>query len=149
MDAKLIDARQVLNAIVANPAAIQALGLTAEPGKYSRKLLYSENAISVWALVWSPGCRTSIHDHHCACCFGMVSGSLQEVRFRAIDDHRAIQTSANRREAGFVASMLPTGPNIHQMINDTEVDAISVHIYGFDPEVHANSIEREYTAVAL
>ncbi len=44
--------------------------------------------------------------------------------------------------------MLPSGPNIHRMRNFGPGEAISIHIYGFDHEVHASSIETEYTAVS-
>jgi hypothetical protein len=41
--------------------------------------------------------------------------------------------------------MLPTGPNIHQMPNDSGEEAISIHIYGFDHRYCENSIRCEYT----
>jgi predicted metal-dependent enzyme (double-stranded beta helix superfamily) len=40
--------------------------------------------------------------------------------------------------------MLPSGPNIHQMANAGQEEAISIHIYGFDHQRHATSVEREY-----
>jgi hypothetical protein len=54
------------------------------------------------------------------------------------------------RAPGFVACLLPTGPNIHQMIGAGTGDAVSLHIYGYDHHHHAaSSIDREYRRAAL
>ena len=63
------------------------------------------------------------------------------------DAQRAIATEQHDRQPGYVACMLPTGPNIHRMRNLGTEDAISIHIYGFDHEAHDSSIETQYTAV--
>ena len=63
-------------------------------------------------------------------------------------DQEVVIDAVAHREPGYVAAMLPTGPNIHQMINDGDRDAVSVHIYGFDHAMHASSIRREYRVIA-
>ena len=144
----LAAARRVLNELVATPDLVARLPLERRAGAYSRNLLAGDDRVSVWAIVWSPGAATSIHDHHCSCCFGVVAGTVTETWYRAIDDSRAVQTEEQHRQPGYVACMLPSGPNIHRMRNFGPTEAISIHIYGFDHEVHASSIEREYTAVS-
>ena len=144
----LAAARQVLRALVAAPELIQRLPLVRKPGGYARNLLAGNDAVSVWAMVWAEGAVTSIHDHHCSCCFGVVSGTVTETWYRAIDATRAVATDEQDRTAGYVACMLPSSPNIHRMRNLGPGEAISIHIYGFDHETHASSIETEYTAVS-
>jgi predicted metal-dependent enzyme (double-stranded beta helix superfamily) len=139
-------ARRVLQELVATPGLVERLPLERKPGCYARNLLAGDDEVSVWAIVWSPGAATSIHDHHCSCCFGVVSGVVTETWYRDIGNAKAVPTEIQDRQAGFVACMLPSGPNIHRMQNLGDVEAISIHIYGFDHEVHASSIETEYTA---
>lgn len=144
----LAAARRVLEELVAVPDLVLRLPLLRKPGGYARNLLAGNEAVSVWAMVWAEGCATSIHDHHCSCCFGVVSGTVTETWYRAIDARRAVATAEHARAPGYVACMLPSGPNIHRMRNDGPGEAISIHIYGFDHEVRASSIETEYEAVA-
>ena len=82
------------------------------------------------------------HDHHCSCCFGVVRGKLSELWFRVLDERRAAVTRVATRGPGYVASMLPSGPNIHQMINEGAEVAVSIHIYGFDHRLCGSSIRR-------
>lgn len=144
----LAAACNVLRELVAIPDLVQRLPLLRKQGGYARNLLAGNDAVSVWAMVWAEGATTSIHDHHCSCCFGVVSGTVSETWYRAVDAVRAVPTEEHDRQAGYVACMLPTGPNIHRMQNRGPGEAISIHIYGFDHEAHASSIESEYTAVA-
>lgn len=143
----LAAAREVLQELVAMPDLIRRLPLERKAGGYSRNLLAGNEAVSVWAIVWDEGSSTCIHDHHCSCCFGVVSGSVTETWYRAIDASRAVPTEEQERKPGYVACMLPSGPNIHRMRNFGPGEAISIHIYGFDHEVRASSIETVYTAV--
>jgi len=143
----LAAARSVLNELVVVPDLIQRLPLLRKPGGYTRNLLAGNDTVSVWAMVWGEGATTSIHDHHCSCCFGVVSGAVTETWYRAIDASRAVPTEEYDRQMGYVACMLPSGPNIHRMQNRGVGDAISIHIYGYDHQLHGSSVETEYAAV--
>lgn len=143
----LAAARGVLRELVAMPGLIKSLPLERKLGCYARNLLAGDEEVSVWAMVWGEGSTTCIHDHHCSCCFGVISGTVTETWYRAINATEAVTTGEQQREAGYVACMLPSGPNIHRMRNAGPGDAISIHIYGFDHRAHASSIETEYTAV--
>jgi len=144
----LAAARRVLREFVAMPGLIRSLPLERKPGCYARNLLAGDEEVSVWAMVWGEGSSTSIHDHHCSCCFGVLSGAVTETWYRAINATDVVPTGEQQREAGYIACMLPSGPNIHRMRNFGPGEAISIHIYGFDHQAHASSIETEYTAAA-
>jgi len=141
-------ARDTIRAIIAEAQALDRVELQRDGGRYSRTLLFGDAQMSAWAIVWPPGSRTCIHDHHCSCCFGVARGSLKEIWFRAVNDRQAVVHAVALREAGYVAAMLPTGPNIHQMMNDSDQEALSVHIYGFDHTMRTSSIRREYEVLA-
>lgn len=142
-------ARRVLEDLVAHPDPFAGLALQRKPGGYARNLLAGDAQVSIWAMVWSPGCATSIHDHHCSCCFGVVSGVVRETWYRAINASQAVPVEVHERAPGYVACMLPSGPNIHRMENCGDREAISIHIYGFDHQMYASSIETEYSAANL
>ena len=139
-------ARKVLRELVAAPELIARLPLERKAGGYARNLLAGNDEVSIWAIVWSPGSATSIHDHHCSCCFGVISGTVTETWYLAIGDAKAVPTDVQERQEGYVACMVPSGPNIHRMQNLQAGEAISIHIYGFDHEVRASSIETEFVA---
>jgi hypothetical protein len=112
---------------------------------YSRNLISEKCGASIWAMIWSPGAATPIHDHHCSCGFAVLRGNLREMRFY-VNARGQISTSQSLiRASGFVASMVPSGPNIHQMINESAEEAISLHVYGYSPASHGSSIAREYS----
>jgi len=147
LDRYLLSARQTLANLIARPNLLDRMHLERKVGGFTRNLICGDERTSAWAIVWAPGAATPIHDHHCSCCFGVVSGALREVWFDAIDANRAIRTAEHDRLPGFVAAMMPTGPNIHQMINVGAEEAISIHIYGYDHRACSSSIDREYQRV--
>ncbi len=101
-------ARRTLEDLMARDDLLAGITLQRKPGGYARTLLLGENGISVWAITWSPGSRTSVHDHHCSCCFGVWSGALREVWFRALNETDAVATGEALREPGSVACMMPS-----------------------------------------
>jgi predicted metal-dependent enzyme (double-stranded beta helix superfamily) len=143
-DRYLSSARETLVQLIGNPDLIRPERLARTPGAFTRNLLFGDERMGAWALVWSPGSRTPIHDHHCSCCFAILTGTIREISFNEIDGSRAIKTRDVLRRAGYIASMMPTGPNIHQMINDGIDEALSIHIYGYDHRRHRSSVHREY-----
>jgi predicted metal-dependent enzyme (double-stranded beta helix superfamily) len=142
-------AEAMLEHFTAHPELVCDLDLARRPGSYARNLLWSDAETSVWAMVWDRGARTAIHDHHCSCAFGIIRGSLSEFRFRALDQVRVSRTWETLHRPGDMASLATTQPNIHQMVNDGDAVAISLHIYGFDPRVHDSSVDREYVAAPI
>lgn len=145
-EAYLAAARETLRAIVSMPDAVDCERLERRAGAYTRTLLIEEGDFSVWAMNWAPGACTPIHDHHCSCCFAVIRGAITEAWYEAVDATRAVLSREAVRETGYLAAMLPSGPNIHQMRNDGRDHAVSVHIYGFSPRLHQSSVRRTYEA---
>ena len=143
-DAYLASARANLLRILARPDLLDRTRLHAPPEGLGRNLLFGTRATSVWAMVWSPGAVTPVHDHHCSCCFGLLSGSLRETWYRPISDTHAVATRDVVREPGYVACMMPSGPNLHRIANDGAEPAISIHVYGYDHREQASSVHRTY-----
>ena len=143
-DAYLASARTTLLNILVRPDLLERTRLVAPPGGLGRNLLFGNRALSVWAMVWSPGAVTPVHDHHCSCCFGLLSGSLRETWYRPISETHAVATLDVVRSPGYVACMMPSGPNLHRIANDGPDAAISIHVYGYDHREQASSIHRTY-----
>ncbi|WP_448955467.1 cysteine dioxygenase [Labrys neptuniae] len=144
----LAAARLTLQSLLRRPDCLAGVELARRSGGYARTLLFGDDQLSLWAMVWDVGARTPIHDHHCSCCFGVLAGALTEIEFKPIDDTTAMATAQAVRGAGHIACMLPTGPNLHQIVNDQAREAISLHIYGYDHTLRPNSVHREYRLAA-
>ncbi|NTF33523.1 cysteine dioxygenase [Rhizobium skierniewicense] len=140
--------RETLELMLAKPELLNGIPLKSEPGTYSRNLLLGEGDMSVWAMTWASGAKTSIHDHHCSCCFGVLQGSLTEIRYHSLEGNKVVERERVARNAGFIDCLLPSGPNIHMMANESSEDVISIHIYGYDHMLHKTSVRQEYEVVA-
>ncbi|MEE7506460.1 cysteine dioxygenase family protein [Methylobacterium mesophilicum] len=147
-EAYLASARATLVRILAQPDLLDPSRLVGQGPGLSRNLLFGTEAISVWAMVWAPGTVTPVHDHHCSCCFGLLRGSLRETWYRPISETHAVATMDAVREPGFVACMMPTGPNLHRIANDGPEAAVSIHVYGYDHRAQDSSIHRTYAVAA-
>ena len=144
----LATARSTLLRILSRPELLDPARLIGRGEGLSRNLLFGTEAISVWAMVWTPGFATPVHDHHCSCCFGLLRGALRETLYRPISETHAVATQDVVRQPGFVACMMPTGPNLHRIANDGPEAAVSIHVYGYDHRVQASSIDRTYEIAA-
>ncbi|MDB5594405.1 MAG: cysteine dioxygenase type family protein [Hyphomicrobiales bacterium] len=139
--------REALVRLLADPSFLDGVKLERIPGAYTRNLVFGDERIAVYAIVWSAGSQTSIHDHHCSCCFAILSGALQESWYEPVDKTHGVASKTFTRAAGEIACMLPTGPNLHKMLNASDQEAISIHIYGYDHRTRASSIDCEYLAL--
>ncbi|MDB5651384.1 MAG: cysteine dioxygenase type family protein [Hyphomicrobiales bacterium] len=140
----LEEARAALKSMLADRSLLDHVPLERSPGAYTRNFLFGDDKITVYAIIWSAGSQTSIHDHHCSCCFGIWSGSIEESWYEAVDGAHAVLSRQFVRHAGETACMLPSGPNLHKMSNDTGQETISIHIYGYDRQTRPSSIDCEY-----
>ncbi|SDO06759.1 Cysteine dioxygenase type I [Methylobacterium phyllostachyos] len=146
--AYLAAARQTLQHLLSRPELLDPSRLVGRSEGLTRNLLFGTEAISVWAMVWAPSAVTPVHDHHCSCCFGLLRGTLRETWYRPISDTHAVATQDVVREPGFVACMMPTGPNLHRIANDGPEAAVSIHVYGYDHRAQESSIHRTYEIAA-
>ena len=82
----------------------------------------------VWAIGWPPGGKIELHDHGLSHGAVVVAeGELVESTIRP-SPHGVSLIASRRLEAGRHRTF---GPGyIHDIYNDGEQDAISVHVYG-------------------
>jgi predicted metal-dependent enzyme (double-stranded beta helix superfamily) len=114
-------------------------------GAFSRRLLFSDpvNRFGIWVLGWPPGCQTPVHNHHCSCAYGVYRGSIEEIIY-SIDpaSGAAIESGRSQRRAGYVGGAPLAQDLVHEMLNKGDELALSIHIYAYRPDRHADSIDR-------
>ena len=123
--------------------------------RYRQHLLHvsADRRLSVVALVWRPGQRTSIHDHVAWCIVGVYRGIEREDRFRLVDrgGRRYLEpTGSVVARRGHVETLVPPfEEDIHAVTATGGRQAISIHVYGADIEARGSSIHRIYDDVPL
>ena len=147
-DAFFSVAQRTLRSLLGDAGLLGPLAPVA-PGTFSRRLLYSDpmSRFGIWVIDWPAGCRTPIHNHHCSCAYGVYLGTIEEITYAVepAGDH-AVESARHRRNAGDVGGS-PLGSGlVHEMLNSSADPAVSIHIYAYRPDDHADSIERCFTA---
>jgi len=110
------------------------------PNKYAQYLLYkpADGAFVVIAFIWGPSQASPVHDHQVWGLVGQMEGSVQERRYRRLDDGsnpdradlQLIDTVVcHPGEIGFV---YPPAADIHDVSNPFNEVAITIHVYGAD-----------------
>ncbi len=114
--------------------------LRSDPHHYARNLIYEAtgDGLSLYALVWSPGQWTPVHDHGSWGVVGVVEGVLEErshVRLspdRGADEHiELVRGGVILLSPGSVTSFVPNPDHIH--VTGVPVDrsrVVSLHLYG-------------------
>jgi predicted metal-dependent enzyme (double-stranded beta helix superfamily) len=149
-DAFFSVAQRTLRSLLGDADLLRSLG-PADPQAFSRRLLFTDpvSRFGIWVLGWPPGSRTPVHNHHCSCAYGVYRGSIEEVVY-SLDTDSAIAVEPVRllRKTGYVGGA-PLGLDlVHEMLNPGADLALSIHIYAYRPDRHADSIERCFTARA-
>lgn len=132
-----------LERLIQNPEAIPTefrmpVGKGPRPNHGSYVLHRSPNGLLVTAVVWGPGDRTGPHDHHTWGMIGVMNNTLQETRFRRLDDRsRQDYAKLERDRVGFfkpgeVSLLIPDVDEIHQMDNPSDRPTVEIHVYGQD-----------------
>lgn len=90
-------------------------------------LLYCETpggeGLTVTAVLWGPGDHAGPHDHHTWGLIGLVQNTIQETRFRRLDDGQRPeyalleQDRVDTFQPGQVSVLTPGSDEIHQMDN--------------------------------
>jgi predicted metal-dependent enzyme (double-stranded beta helix superfamily) len=134
-DDELAANESVLRLVLSGAHRVEVLPETFCPvSGYTRNILYADprGRFTVLQLVWAPGACTPLHGHHVWCTFGVLRGSLDELR--AADDQPARHAPGGAFDpmpAGEVRCDLP-GDGVHQIRNATNAMSVSIHIYGVD-----------------
>jgi predicted metal-dependent enzyme (double-stranded beta helix superfamily) len=119
-----------------------------DPDTLSRRLWFADpmNRFGIWVLGWPPGCRTPVHNHHCACAYGVHRGSIEEIVY-SVDpaSDAAVESMRSLRRAGYVGGAPLESGVVHEMLNTGTEPAVSIHIYAYRPDHHADSIDRCFT----
>src|SRR3954453_13161405 len=101
------------------------------------KRLAGEEDFEVWALTWLPGQGTDLHDHGgSAGAFLVHAGQLTEHCVMPADSAERSASSVTARPE-LVSGTIGAGGgrrfgprHVHQLINNADTPAISVHVYG-------------------
>lgn len=102
-------------------------------GGYSRTLLRKTADYELVAMLWTPGCRSPIHDHADSRCWVLVlEGAIDVANFERLDDG---EERANLRATG--AASLCAGARdhrlnwreLHRVGNSTAENAYSLQLY--------------------
>src|SRR6185295_5495262 len=144
-DAFFASAQRTLRALLADADLLRDQAPVA-PDRFARRLLVADpaNRFGIWSLSWPPGWRTPIHDHHCACAFGVYRGRIDEVLYTVGAGGAVVESTRHRRQPGYVGGAPLEQGVVHEMLNPGEDTAVSVHIYAYRPDRHADSIDRRF-----
>ena len=118
--------------------------LRSDPAHYARNAIYvsPDQSLSLYALVWSPGQWTPVHDHGSWGVVGVWRGMLEERSYIRTGAHDA---QSGERDAGIelqrggviligpgsVTSFVPNPDHIHLTgVGADRPQAVSLHLYG-------------------
>ena len=114
--------------------------LRSDPAHYARNAIYiaPEGDLSLFALVWSPGQWTPIHDHGSWGVVGICRGTLQERNYVRVDGSRERDEGIELKrggvfllDAGSVTSFVPNPDHIHVTgLPEQGEPVVSLHLYG-------------------
>ncbi len=99
--------------------------------RYARNVVARTANFELVVIYWSGHQRSAVHGHgHSVCAFKCVSGELLERRYSVLaefgSDYRC-KSESSVRSGDF--SVCYKGSDHHEIINSTEDQAISVHLY--------------------
>jgi predicted metal-dependent enzyme (double-stranded beta helix superfamily) len=112
----------------------------ADPNHYARHLVHAapDGSLSLYALVWSPGQWTPVHDHGSWGVVGVLEGVLEERSYvRVSSDREAdegielVRGGVILLRQGAVTSFVPDPDHIHVTgVPPQRARAVSLHLYG-------------------
>jgi predicted metal-dependent enzyme (double-stranded beta helix superfamily) len=118
--------------------------LRADPDHYARNAIYRspDQSLSLYAIVWTPGQWTPIHDHGSWGVVGVLQGVLEERSYIRAGAHDAsVRSSDSGIElqrggviligGGSVTSFVPNPDHIHVTgVSADRAQVVSLHLYG-------------------
>ncbi|CAN5383883.1 hypothetical protein BH09PSE6_BH09PSE6_21110 [soil metagenome] len=110
------------------------------PDHYARNLIYDapDDSLSLYALVWSPGQWTPVHDHGSWGVVGVIEGVLEERNYVRLSADRGADDGIELVRGGVillnrfaVTSFVPNPDHIHVTgVPQGRPRAVSLHLYG-------------------
>ncbi|MEP7296579.1 MAG: cysteine dioxygenase family protein [Burkholderiales bacterium] len=113
--------------------------LRADPDRYARNLIHAapDQGLSLYAIVWTPGQWTPVHDHGSWGVVGVLRGVLEERSYIRLGAHDAESGIALQRGGvillgpGSVTSFVPNPDHIHLTgVGAEREPVVSLHLYG-------------------
>ncbi|WP_411859793.1 cysteine dioxygenase [Cupriavidus pauculus] len=149
-DALAQGARLVADGIVASLPDADTLLATLPPGAldgsaetYTRHLIHADpfGRFSAMLLVWRPGQASPVHGHRAWCAYRVLRGTMTEHHYRwnPATRHAALANTVTRA-AGDTFSVPAGLRHIHRLSNTGDNIAVSLHVYGVEPQHIATGV---------
>ena len=139
-DCVLALAPLMLDLVDRAPTFLDARHFRADPDHYARHLVHAEpdDSLSLYALVWSPGQWTPVHDHGSWGVVGVLEGVLEERSYVRISCDREADDGIQLARGGVVllrqgavTGFVPDPDHIHVTgVPAQRTRAVSLHLYG-------------------
>ncbi len=118
------EVRQILDRVFADPSAV-ASGMPAY--EQDDKILFEDDAVSIWFCRFRPGDPVPPHDHQISVSIGVYEGVEKNSMYRADANGGIEVSSVHELGPGDVFSIGPTG--IHSVICGSEAPSLAIHVY--------------------
>jgi predicted metal-dependent enzyme (double-stranded beta helix superfamily) len=119
---------------------LEARHFRSDPGHYARNAIHvaPDHSLSLYALVWTPGQWTPVHDHGSWGVVGVLKGVLEERSYVRMDADRGADEGIRLHRGGVVllgpgavTSFVPNPDHIHVTgVEAGREQVVSLHLYG-------------------
>jgi predicted metal-dependent enzyme (double-stranded beta helix superfamily) len=140
VDCVLALAPLMLELVDRAPTFLEARHYRSDPGHYARHLVHAapDASLSLYALVWSPGQWTPVHDHGSWGVVGVLEGVLEERSYVRLSPDGGRDEGIQLARGGVVllargavTSFVPNPDHIHVTgVPPERCRAVSLHLYG-------------------
>tara|TARA_Y100001970_G_scaffold287013_1_gene410584 strand:+ start:102 stop:629 length:528 start_codon:yes stop_codon:yes gene_type:complete len=95
---------------------------------YMRNILKKTEFYELVAICWTPGQKTSIHDHVGSdCAFLIADGVSTETKYELNENGLAVPVGVRKYETGEICAA--DEPDIHRISNESKKELINIHVY--------------------
>jgi predicted metal-dependent enzyme (double-stranded beta helix superfamily) len=140
VDCVLVLAPLMLEIVERATTFLDARHYRADPSHYARHRVYAaaDGSLSLYALVWSPGQWTPVHDHGSWGVVGVLEGVLEERSYVRLSPDGGADDGIHLARGGVVllargavTSFVPNPDHIHVTgVPPERPRAVSLHLYG-------------------
>ena len=95
---------------------------------YARNTVLANDHFELVVICWRPGQASAVHDHGASHCAYLVTGGTASEQLFELDERGEPRPTKSRTwNRGDIT--LADGKTIHQVLNSTDRDLVTVHIY--------------------